>query len=380
VMSQRTDNWGELAFGRGYHACSPRLVGLPSHEEIRQCSDGGYPYSIWLNVGPACDLHCPRCFNDNPGTGCAGSDDLSVLEIQRILAEAATLGVQSIVVPGFGEPFHPNNQPATWTILEGVGTLGMRAVVFTHGGHIEPSMVERLGALPVSLFVKYDSPRATIQDLEAGQDGYTQRRERALQLLIGAGFAASPRRNETRLGLVTTMMPSNISDIPWIHRSCRELGLFPDYDTVLPVGRGREPRSQVDPASALRLLQQLRTIDAEYGMNWDAAPTDVSFSCARPLYNLHVSPNGSVSPCVGTTHIDLGSLRDAPLARIWSSQPAVMVRQYVQRLDGACVGCENLSRGCRPCLSRCLTEEGRERLIREESVGTLGCWMRCTKE
>jgi len=89
---------------------------------------GGGLLELWLEVGPACHLHCGFCFNGN------------------------------------GEPFHSGNCETTMFIAREAARLGLRTNIFTSGDLLTEELANELHSFGVSLSLKWNSFRPAVQD------------------------------------------------------------------------------------------------------------------------------------------------------------------------------------------------------------------------
>jgi len=124
---------------------------------------GGGLLELWLEVGPACHLHCGFCFNGN-GESRIAFGLLSPAEHLDILQQFRALGGVSLGIPGNGEPFHSGNCETTMFIAREAARLGLRTNIFTSGDLLTEELANELHSFGVSLSLKWNSFRPAVQD------------------------------------------------------------------------------------------------------------------------------------------------------------------------------------------------------------------------
>src|SRR5437763_9995845 len=88
--------WPTTRSGCSWPACSPRDAWRPAGDRAVD-----RPFGLLAELTYACPLHCPYC--SNPLNLGGYSDELTTQEWQRVLVEAAGLGVLQLHLSG-GEP------------------------------------------------------------------------------------------------------------------------------------------------------------------------------------------------------------------------------------------------------------------------------------
>ena len=142
---------------------------------------------LWIHTGTACNLSCPFCHEGSkPGDERLQAPTLA--EVQPLLSEAATLGVERFIFTG-GEPL----------ILKGIheillAALALRPVlVLTNGTAPFIRRAHQLAALraaphPLVFHVSIDSPDESVHDAGRGMKNFRKAVE-GLRMLHDAGFA-----------------------------------------------------------------------------------------------------------------------------------------------------------------------------------------------
>jgi MoaA/NifB/PqqE/SkfB family radical SAM enzyme len=328
---------------------------------------------LWLEVGPSCHLRCGFCFNSAGGSAAELiQKQMPLTGYNAVLEQFANLGGKVVGIPGFGEPFSAPNLTLTKHIIEESARLGIRTHIYTAGDLLTGPLVHWLRSKPVTLGIKFNHFESAVQDSIVQQEGYTDRRKNALNILLQYGFFGDSSAEFTRMSFVTPVLPENAKVLPDIWRYCRDHGIIPDVDTLLPAGRAsNEVNTDYDELAA-NVFRKLRNIDdLEYGIPWEVtSPTYAGGEgCNRCCYHLYVDFQGHVSPYLGANKKEqfLGNVSTYPLKYFWNSfvMRAIRNRHY----SGRCTECIYFkTKACSSCLGRCanLTSTGQ--------VETKGCW------
>jgi MoaA/NifB/PqqE/SkfB family radical SAM enzyme len=346
---------------------------------------GGELRSLWIELPAWCDLLCPYCFagtrRRDPHT-----NNLSFQEYEGVIREFAQLGGKDIGIPGAGEPFHArsggreSNRALTLKILELCRPLGISVTVFTTGHWIDTALARDLFDYDVVLLVKFNSIRMDVQNALVGGSrrlNYAAERNEALFRLIYRGFNKPAFGKNSRLGVVTSVLNANKTELPWMLRFARNNNLIFDCDTILRRGRG----AAFDDAGGTprddemkQIFETLQKIDAEeFGNYWDISRSYVGTCCDRFRHHVYVTRVGDVHPCVGATAVELGNIRRNSLAECWDNSLMRLIRN--QSATGKCTTCANfIEQKCYSCLGRCTDELSTKQLQRDGHVCTTGCW------
>lgn len=403
--------------------------------------DLGILQSVWFEIPGNCDLRCPYCFCATTGVekvkGCVASDEQgsgdrsqyhfepyqqyifrplseqidawnSATPEQRIgrfgcppeNAQTTETVRGKVAIPGAGEPFHPLNRNLTLSLIRSANSLGLHMTIFTTGHWIDDALASELFPLDVVLLVKRNSSRRDVQNKLVGMPvdhPFFDQRELAVQRLMLAGFnkpygkPGSPEYQETRLGVVTSMMRENIDELEDLLDFARENNLIFDCDTILERGRGGRCRQRPTDQMTERGFRVLQKRDrVRWKRRWDISSTYVGTACDRYRHHLYVDRLGRIYPCVGCLEdkelgidpVILGNIKDGPTALLeaWRSPiMAQVIRPW--NYGGPCKDCTKPEKGiCFSCLGRF-----RDSLVTltkgsTEPIRTIGCWNRTAKK
>lgn len=293
------------------HLPVPRMMGFTTSEEVLEARAGRRPNTLFLSVGEKCNLNCTYCYTV-PKRLRPERPALSKDEQEKLLEDAASLGVHYLVIPGPGEPLLYNGLDR---LVSAAIRHGMYITIITNGTCIDKKRALYYKDLPVSFMVKLNSLDKSVQDTLVGRSGMAEKIYRAIDVLIEAGFTGYP---ETRLAIDALICQQTINEIPDIIRFALERQIHPVIERLLVMGRGLTNRAslEVDESAAEQALQDVQQIMGEREGN--------AFSghvCDLHDYTLFVDVDGMVTKCVGgQREILFGDCRTNSLSEIWERQ------------------------------------------------------------
>jgi len=337
---------------------------------LGEVSMDGKLKELWMEIGGTCHLRCDYCFANSGGID-RNPENLSLPKTLSTLEEFKQLGGRYLGIVGAGEPFHARNIEDLFAVLDTTKDLE-RVTVFTTGDLITDKTIDRLDKYPnTRLLIKYNSSNPEVQDRIVHSKGYTERRAQALERLISRGYASG---QNGRLGIVTSIFPENLDEMPDLLRYARQNNLIFDADTVLPEGRG-ESCAKSNSDKIREVLKRLQEVDAsEFGNIWEITGSYIaSPPCTRFSSHLYMNKTGRVQPCVGSQKVELGNVKTQTLAEIWNSPIAKIIREH--NYTGKCTTCRNYQEHkCFSCLGRATEDLSTESLERDKAVHTIGCF------
>ncbi|MEI8339387.1 MAG: radical SAM protein [bacterium] len=347
--------------------------------------------SLWLEFWGYCNLGCPYCY------ACGGEhlDKAKLLkweDYERVLLEAKSLGIDSIGIPGAGEPFLPINKQMVMRFLHRCKELRMFVTLFTTGEFITDELASELYNLPVEIMLKCNSLTPEVQDRFVSDpkrniiiSGYGEKRNRAIMILTDHGFNNNRAcmfhyGRPSRMALVTSIMTtehgelSNLEEIVEILRFCRRHNIIFDCDTILKQGRGASCELCTGDRELKAKLLELQKIDQEeFGNSWQIGPGYVGTVCDRYMHHLYMNQEGELRPCIGAMGVNLGNIKTTTLKDAWESKEMQMIRN--RQYGGKCAECQDFVTGkCNSCLGRHTKNLTSANLLKTGQVETIGCW------
>lgn len=192
--------------------------GLPSHLELeRPLGECEFAF-LMLNFPFTCNYRCKKCFV----AGTVTRGDLSWDIRQRLLQEARSLGVRSVVVPGEGEPLLRDELPE---LLRTCRSLGMMTVVFTNASLLSRDFAELAAECDTSIIVSCDSFREdTYEDLTGRSGSFGRVMDNLLNArdIFRENVSRQAGRAVVRIGLNVVISRQNIDEIEDIERWCAD--------------------------------------------------------------------------------------------------------------------------------------------------------------
>lgn len=349
--------------------------------------------TLWVEVPGRCNLACSYCY------ACGGEKlDTEKLmrwrEYESILMQAAHMGVDSLGIPGAGEPLLGSNLMLTEDLIVFAAKYNMFTTLFTTGEFITSNLLEGyIWWRPVEIMIKCNTLDPNMQDKFVSdpargiiKQGYGKKRNEAIELLINHGFndeQYSMRKygRKSRMALVTSIMTSedgsvtNLKELADILRFCRRHNIIFDCDSVLKRGRGATCGLCAGDEELRQILLELQRIDREeFGNVWEISQSYVGTVCDRYMHHLYINQYGDIRPCIGAMDVNLGNIRNVLLEEAWNSKEMRIIRKRCYH--GKCGDeCANFAEGkCNSCLGRRTRNLTNEHLLSMGYVETIGCW------
>ena len=343
---------------------------------------------LWIEIPGDCHLNCRYCLafeNRNDFQFVNGtridvrSNLLTVEDHLKILKEfkekfplteqEIASGVKKqVAIPAAGEPFFTERlRGYLYPILDFCEKNDIIISIFSTGDLINDNDIARLKPLKnIRLIIKCNSFDTQVQDKIVGKRNYAKNRNESLNKLIQAGF------NDGRLGIVTSLIQQNVTEAGTLLKFARENNLTFDMDLIISRGKGEKCHCQLAKEDILRTVENLRLQDEKYGRNWLPSPTYIgSKPCTRFSYHMYIQNNGNVSPCIGSTQVIYGNIKDQSLEDIWESKISQTVRNRLTNIKGACAGCKNFGESCFSCLGRSVVNLNES--LENGYLDTVGC-------
>jgi MoaA/NifB/PqqE/SkfB family radical SAM enzyme len=303
--------------------------------------NNGKLLSLDIDFGKVCSLNCPHCFRRNNKVDAGNVKSMNYDDIIKVVKQAKKLGLKSVKFLGAGEPFE---EKRFLEFLRDLKKLNITTSIFTKGHVIGDDnlvnkyysdygistgkeLVEELKKVNASILLGFNSFDTETQDkMVGGIKGYTIKRNRALELLVEAGFN---KHNPTHLCLASNPITNdNYDDIFEIYRWGRVRNLYVIVCPTMISGRCAKMESwkKITPSSK-RLtdlytkiykfniekgIQTLRQIEEE-GISSYAGGNP----CNQIACGMYITLTGTVLRCPGDDTTVFGSIWKEPLKDIW---------------------------------------------------------------
>ncbi|MEM2146438.1 MAG: radical SAM protein [Candidatus Jordarchaeaceae archaeon] len=309
-----------------------------------------------------CSLNCPHCFrrSNKADTICAGPHKiLDHDKMIMIVKEARNLGLRSVKFLGAGEPFEAETTKDQikrgfpdfrfLEFLRELKRLKITPSIFTKGHVIGDDdlvkkyysrygistgeeLVEELKDVNASILLGFNSFNTEIQDKMVGSlsprakvKDYTLKRNRALELLVKAGFN---KHNPTHLCLaVNPITNDNIDEAFEIYKWARVRNLYPIVCPTMISGRcaGDAWRTINPPYEKLiDLYTKIYEFNIEKGIQTFEQVKEEGVSsyagghpCNQIACGMYITLTGTVLRCPGDDTTVFGNIWNESLEEIW---------------------------------------------------------------
>ena len=317
-----------------------------SGDEIREAISGHSLLNPAVQLGTnACPWRCRFCFTEDPSNADGKkrrlATEMTLKQKLLLIRDLAALGCRSINFVGAGEP---TIDPDFWTLIDAIRDADMVPIVYTEGSLRlqQPAFTQRLHATGATVVLKVNSLwNHEYQDSVVRGDAartrrpqtssYTAGRNRALEVLLSAGFA---NETPTRLAFDTIITRHNVHEIEELHRFTRKQNIFMLLVNYLPSGRSTELQADaLSREEQIDLFSRLAKIDREeFRIARSVAfPYGGGVPCSIRGLGLYIKVNGEVFDCPGES-IRLGDLREDDIATIWRR-----AREITTSFNGTCL-------------------------------------------
>ena len=262
-----------------------------------------------------CNCDCEYCFRGGvPNEEDARfQNEISRKQLTGAIDEMSALGVRAINIIGAGEPLMDKGLVGLLSHLSG---LGITPVVATNGSLITPDLVDAFPRYHTSVILKMNSLDSELQDKLVRRDGFAEKRDYGLGLLMDSGFNEPGEGYRTRLGINSIVFQDNKNEVLDILRFCRDRNIMPVMSTFIPVGRTKDRTDQeVSMEEFLEISNKAREIDRrEYGIIHERSlPYLGGVPCTQcGKASLYLTVSGDLFDCPGQLH-SYGNIRNTSI-------------------------------------------------------------------
>ena len=308
-----------------------------------------------IDFGNKCSLNCPHCFKKGALYD-TKENELNISKFKEIILEAKTLGLKSVKFVGKGEPletpkilefleFLYNNRiiPLIFTKCHILGDDKVTQAIYNqYGINTSKDLVSRLFELNVSVLLGFNSFNPEIQNEMVGNViGYTELRNRALELLVDAGFN---KTNPTRLSIICAPLTNkNYADAFRIYEWGRRRNLYPVITPTMVSGvMGHKDNWKKSTPSEDKLIDLYSEI---YKFNLDNNIQSIEqikeegisayaggHPCNQVSVGMYLTNNGTIIRCPGDDKGTLGNIHSQSLTEIWQNYN----RYSCQKFNNGC--------------------------------------------
>lgn len=281
-------------------------------EDYHSAWNNGKLLTAQIETSNLCDLLCEYCFRAEIDINSKKRlpNEITVDRTLGVIDEIVSLGAKTINIIGAGEP---TVDPAMLDIVKYISSKDVTPLIFTHGARLDEKLVQELYDNSASVIIKVNSFNPAVQDQLVNRYGYTEKRDKGLQLLLEAGFNKPTEQYTTRLGIDSVICKENKDEILDIHRYCRESNIMPLIKTFIPAGRTKDRTDmEISMQEFIEISEKAREIDKnQYNIEYQRLmPYLGGVPCTQcGQASMYITILGDIYECPGQQH-SYGNIRD----------------------------------------------------------------------
>ncbi|KKR05841.1 MAG: Radical SAM domain protein [Parcubacteria group bacterium GW2011_GWC2_39_14] len=294
-----------------------------------------------IDFGNYCSLNCPHCFRRNNKVDFGKNKVMQYSDIVKVIKDAKKLGLRSVKFLGAGEPFEDKRFIEFLRFLHAEKII---PVIFTKGTVIGDDelakkwnshyginngkqLVNELKKLNATILLGFNSFDTKVQDeMVGGIKGYTLKRNKALELLVRAGFN---KTNPTRLCLaMNPITKQNVKVLLEMYKWARTRNLAAIITPTMVAGRcAKEIEwSKITPSKKelVNLYSKIYKWNLEKGISTieqlkhDGVSAYAGvMGCNEVACGMYVTLTGKVLRCPGDDKTLFGDIWSESLKNIW---------------------------------------------------------------
>jgi len=319
----------------------------------------GRPVTVTFQITDRCNYECVHCFQEHRDHPSAKRDELTTVEIVRILDELAEAGVLFLTLMG-GEVFVRRDADE---ILEAAHARGFAIKLLTTGHHVHDARADFLATLrPIQAELSLYAARHELHERITRSPGSWERTVAAARRLLA---------RKIPVVLKAPVMEANVADVEELAALAQQMGAEYSFDpkiTAMETGE-QTPTALRMKAASLRTFYAgpMRSYLGEtYAPGTPGATAADGGADMRPLHHtpcragqqsVSITPYGDVWPC-NALPLPCGNLRVQSFAEIWrGSAELEEVRDLRWAKLAECNVCA-LRGYCQRCHGMALVEQG----------------------
>jgi len=281
------------------------------------------PSTVDLFLTRACNLKCTHCFSLG---GRPLKNELSFAELASVLNQLEDMGVLQVRLNG-GEPLMHRR---IYDALSHLKHMRYFKVMITNGTMLDARAIDALVDADIMPTVSLDGPTAGVHDDFRGVRGAFDRTMRALRIL---------QQKRVTYGINTCVHSGNIEQTEDMIQLAIKVGAARiAFLGLSEVGRlAITKKNVVSRPEYLLLSLNLLRLARKYRDKIEISETIVSRGVpleSAGLFTCSIDSNGDVYPgnrALGNIRYRIGSLRDAPLSKLWFSRRWIPFRKSSSR-------------------------------------------------
>ncbi len=333
-LSQKESTYYDHLHPFGYNG------GTFPENDVKTAIEKGLPLTLDLAIPGACLNRCVFCGYYNVNS----DGKLSQQEILSIIDQFADLGGKSIKILGEGEPLLRKD---IIFLLQSIADKGIIPVLFTCGDVIGDDdlsqkihgtegreLANTIYNIGCTVVLKFEAKN---EDAIVQRKGFSNRRNRALQILMQIGFN---KHYPSRIGFGTVLLKHNYDIIPGIYQYALENNIYPLICPLMPVGKTKEraDRDILSPSKSeiFQLKKNLIAIRNNFGMS-STIESDFpgGLPCDIARAGFYIDDAGNAFICESDDMV--GNIKRIALKDLWDKINELKGFKYGNhRLKGQC--------------------------------------------
>jgi len=295
-----------------------------------------------IDFGNDCALNCSHCFRRDGVLDKTCDTPLSYEEITNVIKETKNLGLRSVKFLGAGEPFQDKRLlnflrflkdndviPLIFTKGHVIGDDVLARMYHGHNGVKNGrDLVEKLKEYNARILLGFRSFDHEKEDRMIGVAHYTEKRNRALKLLVEAGFN---NHNPTHMSLIATpVTKDNVDEAFDIYKYARRRNMDVIIAPTMVSGRCSDEkyRESIDISleQKIELYANIYAWNIENGIqslenikNVGISAYAGTFPCHQVGCGMYVTLDGTVLMCPGNDTTIFGNTKNSSVKEIWEA-------------------------------------------------------------
>lgn len=313
---------------------------LNHYDRLEAIARGENPYPVTVEIDPSntCNHHCDWCVSELSHTG----EYLPIERFESLVDEFQSIGVESVVLKGGGEPtVHPEFNRML-ELLHDEGGLGIGLI--TNGSMPRPGTMEAIASTVDWVRFSIDAANARThraihgtKDFDRILDNARTLAARSTRTLLGMNFVCERRNHDQIVAFAALAKASGMA-----YAAIRCV-----FDPAHPMPEATRQQIRRDARHAQQLEDDsFRVLLGNFSDSYIDASTEVPFPYARCLGpNLVgiVGAEGEVYACCflrGNKEFSFGNVAEHSFDAIWRSErrQAIMERVYRGECGYVCHG------------------------------------------
>lgn len=299
--------------------------------------DNNVPLKVTIELLTKCNWRCKHCYIPNHNNNGINFEDL-----RNLLYELRDLGTLEVTFTG-GEIFLRKD---IFEIIELARSLHFRVNLLSNASLLDEEKIIKLSKLNIRIF------STTVFSMEDSVHDYITNSRGALKKTLDNILLM--KKYNIPIKIKTPIMKYNTFDYRKIKEFCEYNNFKFQADTAITIKNDGD----VSPISLRVKNEDLKTVISEINVDKDKKYTfDLDReACRSILYNLHITCEGDVYPCVSFVY-KVGNIFENSITEIWNNSVSLQKVKKIKNKDlSECIKCD-LKEFCSRCPGGALIEK-----------------------